>query len=82
MTPTTKPKRDYQASLRERVTRFCEAHGVDPDVFEPFYQLVREEALNSWKNGKTAAPSGRRGRWNGASVERSAIQEGKLTPKA
>ncbi len=81
MTTSTKPKRDYQENLRYRVARFCHDYNIEPDVVEPFYQLVREEALQSWKNGKTAAPRSR-GRGNGPSVTTSAIREGKLTPKA
>ncbi len=80
MTTATKPKRDYQENLRYRVARFCHDYNIEPDVVEPFYELVREEALTSWKNGKAAGSKGRRSRWNGASVETSAVQEGKLKP--
>ncbi len=80
MSTTTRPNRDYQASLRARVARFCSDHNVDQSLVEPFFQLVREEALESWKNARAAAPRSR-GRGNGASVTTSAVRAGKLTPR-
>lgn len=72
-------RRDYQRELKERVTRFCYDAGVAPESAEAFYELVRAECLQSFKNGREMAGKPRHaGKPKSARIETSALQEGKL----
>ena len=88
MPTENKPKRsDYQKELRQRVQRFlneevtiqCLNCGgeLDTGVADEIFSLVREVALDSYKNGVAV---GKRAKRSTQSYPSSALQNGKLKP--
>ena len=69
---------NYQKALRERI---CERFSTD--ICDEVYELVKEEALTSWKNGiqeglkRASRPGPKR---NQTYTRGSALSNGKLKP--